>query len=82
MAIHALPVKESLQNSKLVRTLTLHDINFERIAITNQTIKDFELEKISDKNSDTNTLEKLKMIQNYQGLELASGKSGRLNLMH
>jgi hypothetical protein len=38
-------------------------LNFERIAITEQTIKNFELEKIS-----ANTLEKLKMIQNCEWL--------------
>jgi ribosomal protein L33 len=38
-------------------------LNFERIAITEQTIKNFELEKNS-----ANTLEKLKMIQNCEWL--------------
>ncbi len=52
-------------DSKLVKTLDKFGINFERIAIDEQTIKDFKLEKIRDKSLDYDTLKKLKNDPNY-----------------
>jgi hypothetical protein len=54
------------EDSKLVTKLEDHDINFERIAITEDTIEDFEgLEDIKDRELDTETLEKLEKNPNY-----------------
>jgi hypothetical protein len=55
------------EDSKLVRMLDEHDINFERIAITEDTIDDFEgLEEIKDRELDGETLDKLERNPNYE----------------
>jgi hypothetical protein len=52
---------------KLVRKLNKYNIDFERIAITEDTIRNFEgLEDIKDKELDAETLEKLKRNPNYE----------------
>jgi hypothetical protein len=52
-------------DSKLVRNLRSYGINFERIAINEETIEDFELEDIRSKDLDTKTIKKLKDNPNY-----------------
>jgi hypothetical protein len=53
------------EDSKLVKKLKEHDINFERIAITEDTIEDFGLEDIKNKELDRETLDKLENNPNY-----------------
>lgn len=53
-------------DSKLLRKLDALGINFERIAITEQTIEDFGLEDIRDKSLDIKTEKKLRKDPNCQ----------------
>jgi hypothetical protein len=53
------------EDSKLVKKLKEHHINFERIAINEDTIEDFGLEEIKDKELDAETLDKLERNPNY-----------------
>jgi hypothetical protein len=54
------------EDSKLVRLLNTHDIHFERIAITEDTIRTFSgLEDIKDRELDDETLDKLERNPNY-----------------
>ena len=55
------------EDSKLITMLNKHGINFERIAITEDTIEDFEgLEDIKDRELDRETLDKLENNPNYE----------------
>jgi hypothetical protein len=54
------------QDSKLVKKLKEYDINFERIAINEDTIEDFGLEDIKNKELDRETLDKLENNPNYE----------------
>lgn len=55
------------EDSKLVRMLNEHHINFERIAITENTIEEFDgLEDIKNKELDAETLQKLENNPNYE----------------
>jgi hypothetical protein len=54
------------EDSKLIQLLNTHDIHFERIAITEDTIRTFSgLEDIKDRELDYETLDKLERNPNY-----------------